>query len=161
MKGEIMSGYKIVEGKLDASGLKTAVIASRFNDFITTKLIEGAVDCLVRHGCAQKDITVIRVPGSFEIPIAAARAAGSGKFDAVICLGALIRGQTPHFDYIASEVTKGIAQVSLDTGVPVTFGVITADTLEQAVDRAGAKAGNKGFEAAQSAMEMADLLRQI
>lgn len=156
-----MSGYKTVEGKLDASGLKTAVIASRFNDFITTKLIEGAVDCLVRHGCAQKDITVIRVPGSFEIPIAAARAAGSGKFDAVICLGALIRGQTPHFDYIASEVTKGIAQVSLDTGVPVAFGVITADTLEQAVDRAGAKAGNKGFEAAQSAIEMADLLRQI
>ncbi len=156
-----MSGYKTVEGKLDASGLKTAVIASRFNDFITTKLIEGAVDCLVRHGSAQKDITVIRVPGSFEIPIAAARAAGSGKFDAVICLGALIRGQTPHFDYIASEVTKGIAQVSLDTGVPVAFGVITADTLEQAVDRAGAKAGNKGFEAAQGAIEMADLLRQI
>ncbi len=156
-----MSGYKTVEGKLDASGLKTAVVASRFNDFITTKLIEGAVDCLVRHGCAQKDITVIRVPGSFEIPIAAARAAGSGKFDGVICVGALIRGQTPHFDYIASEVTKGIAQVSLDTGVPVTFGVITADTLEQAVDRAGAKAGNKGFEAAQSAIEMADLLRQI
>jgi 6,7-dimethyl-8-ribityllumazine synthase len=156
-----MSGYKAVEGKLDASGLKTAVIASRFNDFITTKLIEGAVDCLVRHGSAQKDITVIRVPGSFEIPIAAARAAGSGKFDAVICLGALIRGQTPHFDYIASEVTKGIAQVSLDTGVPVAFGVITADTLEQAVDRAGAKAGNKGFEAAQSAIEMVDLLRQI
>jgi 6,7-dimethyl-8-ribityllumazine synthase len=156
-----MSGYKTVEGKLDASGLKTAVVASRFNDFITTKLIEGAVDCLVRHGCAQKDITVIRVPGSFEIPIAAARAAGSGKFDTVICVGALIRGQTPHFDYIASEVTKGIAQVSLDTGVPVTFGVITADTLEQAVDRAGAKAGNKGFEAAQSAIEMADLLRQI
>ena len=156
-----MSGYKTVEGKLDASGLKTAVVASRFNDFITTKLIEGAVDCLVRHGCAQKDITVIRVPGSFEIPIAAARAAGSGKFDGVICVGALIRGQTPHFDFIASEVTKGIAQVSLDTGVPVTFGVITADTLEQAVDRAGAKAGNKGFEAAQSAIEMADLLRQI
>jgi 6,7-dimethyl-8-ribityllumazine synthase len=156
-----MSGYKTIEGKLDASGLKTAVVASRFNDFITTKLIEGAVDCLVRHGCAQKDITVIRVPGSFEIPIAAARAAGSGKFDGVICVGALIRGQTPHFDYIASEVTKGIAQVSLDTGVPVTFGVITADTLEQAVDRAGAKAGNKGFEAAQSAIEMADLLRQI
>lgn len=156
-----MSGYKAVEGKLDATGLKTAVVASRFNDFITTKLIEGAVDCLVRHGSAEKDITVIRVPGSFEIPIATARAAGSGKFDAVICLGALIRGQTPHFDYIASEVTKGIAQVSLNTGVPVAFGVITADTLEQAVDRAGAKAGNKGFEAAQSAIEMADLLRQI
>ncbi|MDF1535578.1 MAG: 6,7-dimethyl-8-ribityllumazine synthase [bacterium] len=156
-----MSGYKAVEGKLDATGLKTAVVASRFNDFITAKLIEGAVDCLVRHGSAEKDVTVIRVPGSFEIPAAAARAAGSGKFDAVICLGALIRGQTPHFDYIASEVTKGIAHVSLETGVPVTFGIITADTLEQAVDRAGAKAGNKGFEAAQSAIEMADLLKQI
>ena len=156
-----MSGYKTVEGKLDATGLKTAVIASRFNDFITNKLIEGAVDCLVRHGSAEGDITVIRVPGSFEIPTATARAAGSGKYDAVVCLGALIRGQTPHFDYIASEVTKGVAQVSLDTGVPVAFGVITADTLEQAVDRAGAKAGNKGFEAALSAIEMADLLRQI
>jgi len=156
-----MSGYKAVEGKLDATGLKTAVVASRFNDFITNKLIEGAVDCLVRHGSAEGDITVIRVPGSFEIPTATARAAGSGKYDAVVCLGALIRGQTPHFDYIASEVTKGVAQVSLDTGVPVAFGVITADTLEQAVDRAGAKAGNKGFEAALSAIEMADLLRQI
>lgn len=156
-----MSGYKTVEGKLDATGLKTAVVASRFNDFITNKLIEGAVDCLVRHGSAEGDITVIRVPGSFEIPTATARAAGSGKYDAVVCLGALIRGQTPHFDYIASEVTKGVAQVSLDTGVPVAFGVITADTLEQAVDRAGAKAGNKGFEAALSAIEMADLLRQI
>jgi 6,7-dimethyl-8-ribityllumazine synthase len=161
MKGATMSGYKTVEGKLDATGLKTAVVASRFNDFITNKLIEGAVDCLVRHGSAEGDITVIRVPGSFEIPTATARAAGSGKYDAVVCLGALIRGQTPHFDYIASEVTKGVAQVSLDTGVPVAFGVITADTLEQAVDRAGAKAGNKGFEAALSAIEMADLLRQI
>jgi 6,7-dimethyl-8-ribityllumazine synthase len=161
MKGETMPGYKAVEGKLDATGLKTAVIASRFNDFITNKLIEGAIDCLVRHGSAEKDITVVRVPGSFEIPTATARAAASGKFDAVVCLGALIRGQTPHFDYIASEVTKGIAQVSLDTGVPVAFGVITADTLEQAVDRAGAKSGNKGFEAALSAIEMADLLRQI
>ena len=156
-----MSGYKTVEGKLDATGLKTAVIASRFNDFITNKLIEGAIDCLVRHGSSKDDITVVRVPGSFEIPTATARAAGSGKYDAVVCLGALIRGQTPHFDYIAAEVTKGIAQVSLDTGIPVSFGVITADTLEQAVDRAGAKAGNKGFEAALSAIEMADLLKKI
>ena len=156
-----MSGHKTVEGKLDATGLKTAVIASRFNDFITNKLIEGAIDCLVRHGASAGDITVVRVPGSFEIPTATARAAGSGKYDAVVCLGALIRGQTPHFDYIASEVTKGIAQVSLDTGIPVSFGVITADTLEQAVDRAGAKAGNKGFEAALSAIEMADLLKKI
>ena len=156
-----MSGYSIIEGKLDAKGLKTAVIASRFNDFVTAKLIDGAVDCLVRHGSVEKDITVIRVPGSFELPLAAKKAASSGKYAAVVCLGALIRGQTPHFDYIAAEVTKGVAQVSLDTNMPVTFGVITADTLEQAVDRAGAKAGNKGFEAALGAVEMADLLRQI
>ena len=147
--------------ELDASGLKIAVIASRFNDFVTARLIEGAVDCLTRHGSGDKDLTVIRVPGSFELPLAAKRAASSGKFDAVVCLGALIRGQTPHFDYIAAEVTKGVAQVSLDSGIPVTFGVITADTLEQAVDRAGAKSGNKGFEAALGAVEMADLLRQI
>ena len=156
-----MSGYNTIAGKLDASGLKTAIIASRFNDFVTARLIEGAVDCLLRHGSGETDITVIRVPGSFEIPLAAKQTASSGKYDAVICLGALIRGQTPHFDYIAAEVTKGIAQVSLDTGLPVTFGVITADTLEQAIDRAGAKAGNKGFEAALGAVEMADLLRQI
>ena len=156
-----MASYGTIEGKLDATGLKTAIVASRFNDFVTTKLIEGAVDCLSRHGAAEKEITVVRVPGSFELPLAAKKAASSGKYDAVICLGALIRGQTPHFDYIAAEVTKGVAQVSLDTNVPVTFGVITADTLEQAVDRAGAKAGNKGFEAALGAVEMADLLRQI
>ena len=156
-----MSRYDTIEGKLDAKGLKTAIVASRFNDFVTTKLIEGAVDCLSRHGAGRNEITVIRVPGSFELPLAAKKAASSGKYDAVICVGALIRGQTPHFDYIASEVTKGIAQVSLDSGIPVTFGVITADTLEQAVDRAGAKAGNKGFEAALGAVEMADLLRQI
>jgi 6,7-dimethyl-8-ribityllumazine synthase len=156
-----MASYGTIEGKLDAKGLKTAIVASRFNDFVTTKLIEGAVDCLSRHGAAEKEITVIRVPGSFELPLASKKAASSGKFDAVICLGVLIRGQTPHFDYIAAEVTKGIAQVSLETGVPVTFGVITADTLEQAVDRAGAKSGNKGFEAALGAVEMADLLRQI
>jgi 6,7-dimethyl-8-ribityllumazine synthase len=156
-----MSGYNTIAGKLDASGLKIAIIASRFNDFVTARLIEGAVDCLLRHGSGEKDITVIRVPGSFELPLAAKKAASSGKYDAVICLGALIRGQTPHFDYIAAEVTKGVAQVSLDTELPVTFGVITADTLEQAIDRAGAKAGNKGFEAALGAVEMADLLRQI
>jgi len=156
-----MSGYSTIEGKLDASGLKTAVIASRFNDFVTAKLIDGAVDCLLRHGSGEKDITVIRVPGSFELPLVAKKAASSGKYDAVICLGALIRGQTPHFDYISAEVTKGVAQVAMDTNVPVAFGVITADTLEQAVDRAGAKAGNKGFEAALGAVEMADLLRQI
>ena len=156
-----MSGYTTIAGKLDASGLKIAIIASRFNEFVTARLIEGAVDCLLRHGSGEKDITVIRVPGSFELPLAAKKAASSGKYDAVICLGALIRGQTPHFDYIAAEVTKGVAQVSLDTELPVTFGVITADTLEQAIDRAGAKSGNKGFEAALGAVEMADLLRQI
>lgn len=156
-----MSGYNVIEGKLDAKGLRTAIVASRFNDFVTARLIEGAVDCLLRHGSGEGDITVLRVPGSFEIPLAAKRAASTGRYDAVVCLGALIRGQTPHFDYIAAEVTKGVAQVSLDTGVPVTFGVITADTLEQAVDRAGAKAGNKGFEAALGAVEMADLLRQV
>lgn len=156
-----MTSYGTIEGKLDAKGLKTAIVASRFNDFVTTKLIEGAVDCLSRHGAAEKEITVIRVPGSFELPLAAKKAASSGKYDAIICLGALIRGQTPHFDYIAAEVTKGIAQVSMDTSIPVTFGVITADTLEQAIDRAGAKSGNKGFEAALGAVEMADLLRQM
>jgi 6,7-dimethyl-8-ribityllumazine synthase len=156
-----MARYDTIEGKLDARGLKTAIVASRFNDFVSAKLIEGAVDCLARHGAGEDEITVIRVPGSFELPLAAKKAVSSGKYDAVICVGALIRGQTPHFDYIASEVTKGIAQVSLESGIPVTFGVITADTLEQAVDRAGAKAGNKGFEAAMGAVEMADLLRQI
>jgi 6,7-dimethyl-8-ribityllumazine synthase len=156
-----MPGYSTIEGKLDASGLKTAIVVSRFNDFVTAKLIEGAVDCLIRHGSGEKDITVIRVPGSFELPLAAKRAACSGKYNAIICLGALVRGQTPHFDYISAEVTKGVAQVSLNTNVPIAFGVITADTLEQAIDRAGAKAGNKGFEAALGAMEMADLLKQI
>jgi len=156
-----MSGYRNIEGKLDAKGLKMAVIASRFNDFITSKLVEGAIDCLRRHGAAESDIAVIRVPGSFEIPLAAQKAAASGDYDAVVCLGALIRGQTPHFDFIASEATKGIAQVSLKAGLPITFGIITADTLDQAVDRAGAKSGNKGFEAALGAIEMADLMKKI
>ena len=156
-----MSGYRTVEGKLDAKGLKAAIIASRFNDFITSKLVDGALDCLLRHNANESDITVIRVPGSFEIPLAAQKAAASGAYSAIICVGALIRGQTPHFDYIAAEVTKGIAQVSLHSSLPVTFGIVTADTLEQAVDRAGAKAGNKGFEAALGAIEMAHLLKQI
>ncbi len=156
-----MSGYKTLEGKLDAKGFKIAVIASRFNDFITSKLVEGALDCLARHGASPSDITLIRVPGSFEIPLAAQKAAGSGIYDAVICLGTLIRGQTPHFDFIASEATKGIAQASLKTGVPITFGIITAESLDQAVDRAGAKSGNKGFEAALGAIEMADLMKKF
>ncbi|MBN2719806.1 MAG: 6,7-dimethyl-8-ribityllumazine synthase [Proteobacteria bacterium] len=156
-----MSGYRTIEGKLDAKGIKTAIVASRFNDFITSKLVEGALDCLARHGASLSDITLIRVPGSFEIPLTAQKAAATGNYDAVICLGALIRGQTPHFDFIASEATKGIAQASLQTGVPITFGIITADTLDQAVDRAGAKAGNKGFEAALGAIEMADLMKKM
>jgi len=156
-----MSGYRTIEGKLDAKGVKTAIVASRFNDFITSKLVEGALDCLARHGASPSDITLIRVPGSFEIPLAAWKAAGTGDYDAVICLGTLIRGQTPHFDFIASEATKGIAQAALKTGIPITFGIITADTLDQAVDRAGAKSGNKGFEAALGAIEMVDLMKQI
>ncbi len=156
-----MVAYRTVQGKLDAKGLKVSVIASRFNDFITDRLIDGAVDCLVRHGAQEDQITVYRVPGSFELSLAAKKVVSAGNVDAVICLGALIRGQTPHFDFIASEVTKGIAQISLDSGVPVTFGVITADSLEQAVDRAGAKVGNKGFEAASGAIEMVNLLREL
>lgn len=156
-----MVAYRTVQGKLDAKGLKISVIASRFNDFITDRLIDGAVDCLVRHGAQEDQITVYRVPGSFELPLAAKKVVSAGNVDAVICLGALIRGQTPHFDFIASEVTKGIAQISLDSGVPVTFGVITADSLEQAVDRAGAKVGNKGFEAASGAIEMVNLIREL
>ncbi len=156
-----MSEVKTVDGKLDATGLKVAIVASRFNDFITGKLIEGALDCLVRHGAEETGISIYRVPGSFELPLAAQKIARSGEVDAIVCLGALIRGQTSHFDYIASEVTKGIAQISLESGLPVTFGIITADNLEQAIDRAGAKTGNKGFEAAASAIEMTNLLREI
>ena len=156
-----MGEYRTIQGELDAKGLKVAVIAARFNDFITDRLINGAVDCLRRHGAEDKNIAVYRVPGSFEIPVVARRVVETGNVDAVVCVGAVIRGQTPHFDFIAAEVTKGVAQVSMTSGIPVTFGVITADSLEQAVDRAGAKAGNKGFEAAAGAIEMANLLRQI
>ena len=156
-----MAGYRTVEGNLDAKGLRIAIAASRFNDFITDRLIDGAMDCLVRHGADENKIDVYRVPGSFELPLVAKRIAEGGSVDAMVCLGALIRGQTPHFDYIAAEVTKGLAQVSMDSGIPVAFGVITADSLEQAVDRAGAKAGNKGFEAASSAIEMANLLKGL
>ncbi len=156
-----MAAYRTVQGKLDAKGLRVAVIASRFNNFITDRLIDGAVDCLVRHGADEDQIVVYRVPGSFELPLAAQRVVSAGSVDAVVCLGAMIRGQTPHFDFVASEVTKGIAQVSLDSGIPVTFGVITADSLEQAVDRAGAKVGNKGFEAASGAIEMVNLIREL
>lgn len=156
-----MDPIRTIEGKLDAKGLSIPIIASRWNDFVTARLIEGAADCLVRHGMKPSDLTVIRVPGSFELPLAAQRVAKAGKTHAVICLGTIIRGETPHFEYVAAEVTKGIASVSLASGVPVAFGVVTADTLEQAIDRAGTKAGNKGFEAALSAMEMANLMGQL
>jgi 6,7-dimethyl-8-ribityllumazine synthase len=152
---------KTIEGKLDAKGLKFALIVSRFNSFIGDRLVEGAMDALLRHGAEETNIQLVRVPGAFEIPVAAARIAGSKNFDAVICLGAVIRGATPHFDYVSAEVTKGIAAVSIDSGVPVTFGVLTTDNLEQAIERAGSKAGNKGFDAAVSAIEMANLFKTI
>ena len=152
---------KKFEGKLTAKGRKFALVASRFNSLITRQLISGAEDALLRHGASEDDITLAWVPGSFEMPLLAAKFAGSGGFDAVICLGAVIRGQTPHFEYVASEMAKGIAQVSLSSGVPVSFGVLTTDTLEQALDRAGMKAGNKGADAAAAAIEMVDLLDAI
>ncbi len=152
---------KELAGKLDARGKRFAIVASRYNDFIASKLIEGATDCLIRHNCAENDISLVRVPGAFEIPLVARKLAASGKYNGVICLGAVIRGATPHFDYIASETSKGISRASLDTGVPVIFGVLTTDTIEQALERAGSKAGNKGWEAALSAIEMADLLAAL
>jgi len=148
---------RVIEGKLDAKGLRFALVVSRFNEALTSRLESGAVDCLERHGAAGDDLTVYRVPGAWEIPLVAGRLAGSGRFDAVICLGALVRGGTAHFDLIAAEVAKGIAASAMDTGVPMTFGVITAENLEQAVERAGTKMGNKGWEAALAAVEMARL----
>ena len=152
---------KQYEGVLLGKGLKFALVVSRFNEFITKKLLEGAQDALLRHGVGEADIEVAWVPGSFEIPLAAKKLAQSKKYDAVICLGAVIRGGTPHFEYIAAEVTKGIAKVSLDAELPVVYGVITAENLEQAIERAGTKAGNKGFDAAVEAIEMANLMRSI
>jgi 6,7-dimethyl-8-ribityllumazine synthase len=145
---------QVFEGRFDAQGKKLALVASRFNEFFTRELLAGAEDCLRRHGVPDGDVDVAWVPGSFEIPLAAQRLARSGRYGAVVCLGCLIQGDTPHFNFLAGEVTKGIAQVSLDTGVPVVFGVITAETLEQAMERAGTKAGNKGFDAAATALEM-------
>ncbi|MBC7288441.1 MAG: 6,7-dimethyl-8-ribityllumazine synthase [Armatimonadetes bacterium] len=152
---------KIVQGNLIASGLKFGIVVSRFNDFITSKLLEGALDALRRHGAAEEDITVAWVPGSFELPMAAKKMAESGRYDAVIALGAVIRGSTQHCQYVASEAAKGIAQTALQTGVPVIFGVITPDTLEQAIERAGARLPNRGFEAAVSAIEMANLFKEL
>jgi len=152
---------KIVEGGLSAKGYKFALIVSRFNDFISQRLIEGAIDCLNRHGEGDIKYSVFKVPGAFDIPATSAKVAESGKFDAVICLGAVIRGSTPHFDYVAAEVSKGVANVGLSVKVPVTFGVLTTDTVEQAVDRAGTKSGNKGWDAALAAIELINLWRQI
>ena len=149
------------EGNLIAKGLKFGIIAGRFNEFIGGKLISGALDALRRHGVEESDIELMWVPGAFEIPLAAKKMAKSQKYDGVICLGAVIRGSTPHFDYVASEVSKGIAHVSLDTEVPVIFGVLTTDTIEQAIERAGTKAGNKGYDAAITAIEMANLMKQF
>jgi 6,7-dimethyl-8-ribityllumazine synthase len=151
--------YRVNTGNLNGVGQKHAIVVSRFNELITSKLLDGALDCLNRHGVAEKDIVISWVPGSFEIPYAAQRLAMTKRFDAVICLGALIRGDTPHFDFIASEAAKGIAHIALDTHLPIIFGVITTDTLEQAIERAGTKAGNKGWDAALAAIEMANLLK--
>ncbi|MFP4041013.1 MAG: 6,7-dimethyl-8-ribityllumazine synthase [Desulfosudaceae bacterium] len=152
---------KIIEAGLSAQGKKFALVAGRFNDFITERLVAGAMDALVRNGAAADDISVVKVPGAFEIPLVAKKLAANGGYDAIICLGAVIRGSTPHFDYISAEVTKGVAQVSLEFTTPVIFGFITIDTIEQAIERAGTKAGNKGWDAAMAAIEMANLIEII
>lgn len=152
---------KLYEGSLVGKGYKFGVVVSRFNEFITNKLLSGAQDALKRHDVADEDIDIAWVPGAFEIPVVAKKMAQSNKYDAVICLGAVVRGSTPHFEYVASEVSKGIAKISLETGLPVTYGVVTADTLEQAIERAGTKAGNRGFDAAVDAIEMANLMKNI
>src|SRR5512136_1256390 len=152
---------KVYQGALLAQGLKFALVVSRFNEFISSRLVDGAQDALLRHGAKEEDIEMAWTPGSFEIPLIAQKMAESKKYNAIVCLGAVIRGGTPHFDYIAAEVSKGIANIGLKTGVPVIFGVITTDTLEQAIERSGTKSGNKGFDAAVSAIEMANLLRNM
>ncbi len=152
---------KTIQGDLTAKGLKIAIVASRFNDFITARLLDGAMDGLMRHGASESDIEIVKVPGSFEIPLAARMLAQSKKYNVIICLGAVIRGATPHFEYVSAEVSKGVAAVSMETGLPVIFGVLTTDTIEQAIERAGTKSGNKGWDAALSAIEMANLMRQI
>ncbi len=149
------------EGNLQGEGLSFGIVIARFNEFISGKLLSGALDCLTRHGVDRLSVEVAWVPGAFEIPLVASKLAGSGRYDAVLCLGAVIRGSTPHFDYVAAEVSKGVAKVGLDTGVPVIFGVLTTDTIEQAVERAGTKAGNKGWDAAIAGLEMASLLRSL
>ena len=159
MKG--IFAMNVLEGIYEGSGLRIVIVASRFNEFITTKLVGGAEDCLLRHNVAGDDITLVWVPGAFEIPLAAKKLAKTGKYDAVICVGAVIRGSTSHYDYVCAEVSKGIACVSLETGVPVMFGVLTTDTIEQAIERAGTKAGNKGYDCALGALEMVSLMRKV
>ncbi len=152
---------KVIKGNFAADGIRFSIVCSRFNEFVTQQLLDGAVDTLLRHGAVEKDIKIIWVPGAFEVPYAAKKLADQGGSDAVICLGAVVRGDTPHFDYIASESAKGIAQASLSSGIPVIYGIITADTMEQAVERSGSKAGNKGREGAMTAMEMVNLYREL
>ena len=152
---------KVLEGQLDAKGRTFGIVVSRFNDLVTTRLLDGALDCIKRHGGDDNNIEVAWVPGAFELPIAAQKLAATGRLDVVMCLGAIVRGDTPHFDYVAGESAKGIARVGLDTGVPVIFGVITADTVDQAVQRAGVKAGNRGWDAAMNAVEMASLMAEL
>ncbi len=153
--------YHVYQGTLKAEGFKFGIVVSRFNNFLTDKLLSGAIDCLTRHGAAEKQVSVAYVPGAFEVPYVASKMAHSEKYDAVICLGAVIRGATPHFDYIANEASKGIAKVAMETGLPVIYGLVTADTLEQAIERAGTKAGNKGWDAAEAAIEMLNLYKEI
>lgn len=152
---------KIIQGDLSGKGLKIGIVAARFNDFITSRLVEGALDGLQRHGVSENDIEIVKVPGSYEIPLAAKMLAQAKKYDAIICLGAVIRGATPHFEYVSAEVSKGVAAVSMETGSPVIFGVLTTDTIEQAIERAGTKSGNKGWDAALSAIEMANVVKQM
>ena len=152
---------EVVEGQLLAEGFRFGIIVSRFNDFICSRLVEGATDALLRHGATEEQVSVIKVPGAFEIPITAKRLAESGLYDAIICLGAVIRGSTPHFDYVAAEVSKGVANVALESRIPVTFGVLTTDNLEQAIERAGSKSGNKGYEGAVAAIEMVNLFKEL
>ncbi len=152
---------KIIQGDLSGRGLRFGIVAARFNDFITSRLLEGALDALQRHGVTEQDIEIVRVPGSYEIPLAAKMMAQTKKYSGVICLGAVIRGATPHFEYVSAEVSKGVASVSLETGLPVIFGVLTTDTIEQAIERAGTKSGNKGWDAAISAIEMANVMKQM
>ena len=157
----MLDGIKIIEGQLTAQGLRIAIVAARFNDFIVDRLIGGAVDCLLRHGADRTALTIVRAPGAFELPVICKRLAESGQFDGIVALGAVIRGSTPHFEYVAAEMSKGLAQVSLKSGLPVGFGVLTTNDIEQAIERAGSKAGNKGAEAALSVMESARVLQQI